>query len=192
MTMANAGVPICCISTPQFITAQKALEKSGWNSAQLTGRIAHYECLPVELCEADLVAVAKSVLPEADASTLRALAVYARSSARYLSAIDSIATRARYTAMQAGRSETTTGDVRKAMQESVIPADAKLHRALTAGEKSKRLAPMVATPIQTPLSRTETILADTNAAPSRSRPQPVLEAPGGHRRHEFEASLTEA
>src|SRR5208282_5042242 len=42
MTMANAGVPICMISTPQFIETQKAVEKAGRNSAQLTGRISHF------------------------------------------------------------------------------------------------------------------------------------------------------
>jgi hypothetical protein len=85
--------------------------------------------------------VAKAVLPEADAKVLRALAVYARSSARYLAAIDSIAKRARFVAMRAGRKEATTADVRKAMQESVIPADSKLLRALEAGRNSKRAQP---------------------------------------------------
>ena len=145
MTMANAGVPICMVSTPQFFVTQKVVEKNGWNSAQLTGRISHYESLPVDLSPEDLMAVAKTVLPEADAQSLRALAVYARSSARYLAAIDSIAKRARYIAMRAGRAAATTDDVRKAMQESVIPADTKLHRALDASGKSK---PAKMTPAQ--------------------------------------------
>jgi len=94
MAMANAGVPIAMISTPQFIETQKAVEKAGRNSAQLTGRISHFEALPMDLSAEDLMAVAKSVLPEAGAQVLRALAVYARSSARYLAAIDSISKRA--------------------------------------------------------------------------------------------------
>jgi hypothetical protein len=137
MTMANAGVPICMVSTPQFFITQKVIEKNGWNSAQLTGRISHYESLPADLSAKDLMGVAKAVLPESDNQVLRALAVYARSSARYLAAIDAIAKRARFIAMRAGRAAATTADVRTAMQESVIPADTKLHRALESGRANK-------------------------------------------------------
>ena len=138
MAMANQNVPICAIATPQFIEWQKAAEeKCRWNSAQLTGRISHYESLPADLSPDDLMAVAKAALPEANSQVLRALAVYARSSARYLAAIDSITKRARYIAMRAGRNTATTDDVRKAMQESVIPADTKLHRALESGRKAR-------------------------------------------------------
>lgn len=130
MTMANARVPIAMVSTPQFLTTQKAVEKNGWNSAQLTGRIGHYEPLPTTLELDDLMAVGKAVLPEASKDVLRALGAYARTSARYLAAIDSISNRARYLAMKAGRGEATAGDVRTAMSESVIPADTKLTQAL--------------------------------------------------------------
>jgi len=91
------------------------------------------------------MAVTKAVLPEAEPLVLRALAVYARSSSRYLAAIDSVAKRARYIAMQAGRASATAEDVRKAMQESVIPADTKLFRALENGRRGKfgQLLPLV-------------------------------------------------
>lgn len=150
MTMANASVPICMISTPQFFSTQKMVEKNGWNSAQLTGRISHYEPLPADLSQDDLMAVAKNVLPEANTQSLRALALYARTSARYLAAIDSIAKRARYIAMQADRAAATTADVRRAMQESVIPADTKLHLALaaTATGKLAKLKPVAALPVE--------------------------------------------
>jgi hypothetical protein len=136
MSMANHGVPICLIGTPQFIERQKASDQtSGWNSAQFMGRLSHYEPLPRELELDDLMAVARSVLPEADTRTLRALAAYARTSARYLAAIDAIAKRARYIAGRDGRLTATTDDVRMAMQQSVIPADSKLVAALKSVEK---------------------------------------------------------
>lgn len=138
MSMANAGVPIAMVSTPQFTTIQKAIEKNGWNSAQLTGRIKHYESLPPKLSDEDLKSVAKSVLTGAEIKALQALAIYARNSARCLAAIDSISTRANYIAMKDGRAGATTADVRKAMQESVIPSDNKLVMALEAGRKTKR------------------------------------------------------
>lgn len=147
MTMANAGVPIGMISTPQFFVIQKVVEKNGWNSSQLIGRLSLYESLPQDLSIEDLVGVARAVLPEASNDVLRALAVYARSSARYLAAIDAIAKRARYTAMREGRVVATANDVRKAMQESVIPADTKLFRALERGRNGKadKLLPVATT-----------------------------------------------
>jgi histone H3/H4 len=134
--MANAGVPICLVSTPQFITAQKVMEKTGWNSAQLTGRIGHYEFLPTELTLADLTDVGRAVLPEASTDVLAALASYARVSARYLAAVDSIAKRAQFIAQRNGRKQCTAGDVRTAMQESVIPSDTMLVRTLEHAKKS--------------------------------------------------------
>jgi hypothetical protein len=137
MAMANAGVPICMVSTPQFIESQKAAEQNGWNSAQLTGRIGHYEPLPASLDVSDLMAVGKVVLPEAGNDVLRALAAYARTSARYLSAIESIAKRSKFIAQRAGRTQCSADDVRTAMHESVIPSDTKLVRTLEATRKHK-------------------------------------------------------
>jgi hypothetical protein len=139
MTMANAGVPIAMISTPQFIEIQKGVERNGWNSRQLTGRLRHYEPLLGELSHEDLTGVARAVLPEANKDVLKALAIYARSSARYLAAIDSIAARARYLAMKDERATATTADVQKAMKESVIPADSNLQSALAKGQSAKRI-----------------------------------------------------
>jgi hypothetical protein len=115
------------------------------------------------------------------------LAVYARSSARYLAAIDSIATRARYIASQDKRATATTQDVRKAMQESVIPADTKLHCALEAGrkDKSRKIMPE---PVR--------IAPEPVAA---SEPEPVariergnLGVPGSRHVEDFKAPLVEA
>ena len=141
MAMANHDVPICCIATPQFIEMQKtAVERGRWNSAQLTGRMMHFETLPAVLSDDDLQAVAKAALPEASPMVLRVLAAYASSSERYLAAIDAIAKRARFLADRFGRPEPTADDVRKAMNESVIPADTKLQRALESGRKAKLAA----------------------------------------------------
>jgi histone H3/H4 len=192
MTMANASVPICMISTPQFFSTQKMAEKNGWNSAQLTGRISHYEPLPADLSLDDLIAVAKAVLPEANSQTLRALAAYARQSARYLAAIDSISKRARYIAMQSGRATATTEDVRRAMQESVIPADTKLHRALDATNPRKlaKLKPAPALPVEVAARADAPGSAEEEISPVPSRLARV--APGSRTRAGNIASLVEA
>jgi AAA domain len=144
MTMANAGVPIAMVATPQFIEIQKAVEKNGWNSRQLIGRIKHYESLPPELSHDDLAGVARAVLPEASDFAVNALATYARNSARYLAAVDSIAGRARYLAMKDGRAVAAPVDVQKAIKESVIPADSQLQKAL--GNPNRRQSTVPAVP----------------------------------------------
>lgn len=136
MAMANANIPICMVSTPQFTQVQKAVEKTGWNSAQLTGRIGHYEFLPTKLAESDIIAVANAVLPEVGQDVLLALADYASESSRYLAAVDSIAKRARYIAQSKGRSECNASDVHTAMKESVIPSDTMLVRTLDQARKA--------------------------------------------------------
>jgi histone H3/H4 len=179
MAMANHSVPICAITTPQFIALQRAAEEKGqWNSAQLTGRISHYEALPADLSADDLMAVAKPVLPEANPEVSEALAVYARSSARYLAAIDSISKRARYIAMRAGRATATTADVRKAMQESVIPADTKLQRALENGRtgKLRKMTPAMAQQSRLPESLLPSENESENFQPPRRRGNQTVSA----------------
>ena len=136
MTMVNKGVPICMISTPQFITAQNAFERSGWNSAQLTGRISNYRQLPAELDATDLMAVGRVALPHASNDVLKVLAIYARCSARYLAAVDSISKRAQYIARRQGRDQCTAEDVQMAMKESVIPSDNRLLTTLEQANKA--------------------------------------------------------
>ncbi len=138
MSMVNKRVPFCLISTPQFLERQIAWERNaGWNSAQFLGRLGLSKRLPVDLSVEDLMAVGSSILPEVESKTLRVLAAYARQSARYLAAIDSVADRARYVASRDGRQTVTTEDVRTAMRESVIPSDSALVRTLEQGKKIK-------------------------------------------------------
>jgi len=118
---------------------------------------------------------------------LQALALYARSSARYLAAIDSIATRARYIAAQQKRAVATTEDVRKAMQESVIPADTKLHCALESGKraKSRKITPEPVRIAPEPMAVSE---SDPVTMPERGN----LGVTGSRRSKDFEAPLIEA
>jgi hypothetical protein len=135
MVMKNSGVPIALISTQQFIETQKAVERTGWNSAQLTGRVSHYEMLPPQLERADLLAVAESLLPGAAKEDLKHMAVYACVSARGLAALEAISKRAEWRAERASRQVPTAEDIRAAMTESVIPSDTKLKFAL-AGKRA--------------------------------------------------------
>ena len=185
MSMANHKVPFCLVATPQFIERQKASEtNAGWNSAQFIGRLADYKRLPGELGIEDLMAVAGSVLPEADTRTIRALAAYARTSARCLAAIDAIAARARYVANRAGLEHPTTEHVRKAMQDSVIPSDTMLVRTLERGGKTMRkgqpIPPLPAqSEIEPPARGTRPVAAMAEPAELHRRAGAVAELIGG-------------
>jgi hypothetical protein len=127
------------------------------------------------------MAVSRAVLPEADDVVLQALADYASASSRYLAAVDSIAMRARYIAMRAGRSVCNTADVRTAMKESVIPSDTMLARTLdhakeTAGGRRTLVAlapvepmPPVTDQIESPLPARGSRPAELPASLRRSR-----------------------
>ncbi len=173
MAMANQGVPIALITTPQFFQTQKFVkERLGWNDSQLVGRISHYVRLPEALSEADLTKVARVLLPEAGAEVLRALAIYARKSARYLAAIDTIASRARFLAGRAGRPHPTTEDVRRAMKESVIPSDSNLVQALdqAAPRAAKRHQSPLGEPPAPPAPQLRDPGADTPPSPGAGDP----------------------
>ncbi len=67
--LVNYGVPVALVTTPQFYTAQKRTEGlTGWTSEQFIGRIGHVERLPNRLGRADLVKVAKALVPDGDAT----------------------------------------------------------------------------------------------------------------------------
>jgi hypothetical protein len=89
MSMVNAGVPIALIVTKQFFEKQKRTEGlSGWTSEQFVGRIALYWKLPDTLSDSDLSAVAKALLPFADAASIRLLVLNAKASEKYLAGIE--------------------------------------------------------------------------------------------------------
>lgn len=179
MSMVNKHVPICALTTPQFFSHQQRSESTGWASEQFTGRITHHEQLPAELSKADLEAVARNVLPEAGDLEVSALVAYARSSAKYLAAIDSIARYARYLAEEDGRTEVRRADIQRAMRDGVIPSDRSLAGAIQAAspKRGKRFLMDVQAPVTPPLSEA-------------SEPEEMPE-PGGGRREIAPAQVAE-
>ena len=152
-------MPVALVTTPQFIVTQKAVEKrTHWKSEQFIGRIGHYLPLPKSLGEDDLAKVAKVLLPTGDAKSIEILVRYAQSSAKYLAGIEIAVRRARYLAKKAGRDRVERGDVKRAIQEAVIPSDSALANALAA-------------PIKGPRKRTATPLQDRFMEPARQSDQ---------------------
>jgi hypothetical protein len=137
--LVNFNVPVALVTTPLFYSSQKRVEElTGWTSEQLIGRIGHVERLPSKLELADLVKVAKALLPDADAKTWGALAAYAKESKKRLASIEAIAKRASWLASQDGGRSATPAYVRRAMKESIIPSDTALAESLTPAPKARR------------------------------------------------------
>jgi hypothetical protein len=137
--LVNYGVPVALVTTPQFIATQKAVEKrTHWTSEQFIGRIGHYLPLPKSLGEDDLTRVAKALLPAGDAKSIEILVRYAQSSAKYLAGIETAVRRARSLARKENRERVERADIKRAIQEAVIPSDSALANALAEPIKGAR------------------------------------------------------
>jgi hypothetical protein len=137
--LVNHGVSVACLTTPQFIATQKAVEKrTHWTSEQFIGRIGHYLPLPKSLGEEDLAKVAKTLLPAGDAKSIEILVRYAQSSAKYLAGIETAVRRARYLAKKENRERVERADIKRAIQQAVIPSDSALATALAEPIKGSR------------------------------------------------------
>lgn len=140
--LANFGVSVALVSCPHFYNAQTRTEKlTGWNSAQFIGRIGHVERLPDKLTISDLLAVARAMLPGADARAHAPLASYAAVSKKHLASIEAVVKRARWLAERQGRGEPTVADVQTALKEAVIPGDAALEVSLRQTRRAGYAAP---------------------------------------------------
>ena len=137
--LVNFNVPVALVTTPLFYSSQKRVEElTGWTSEQLVGRIGHVERLPDKLGRADLVKVAKALLPCADKVAWGALAAYANQSKKHLASIEAIAKRAAWLAGRDGKQSATATYVVRAMKESVIPSDTALAESLAPAQKGRR------------------------------------------------------
>jgi hypothetical protein len=156
--LVNNSVPVALVTTPQFLRNQKEFEtRTRWTSEQLTGRIGHYEPLPVALTPEDLHKVAAALLPDASEQTLEALVVYAQASTKYLAGIRHAVDRAGFIAGKDGRDKIQFSDVKRALKEAVIPSDTAFAKAIgqTTNPARKRAANVFATPMQRGFSTPE-------------------------------------
>lgn len=120
--VVNKGIPVALVTTPQFDFLQKTIvSATGWASEQLDGRISYRLDLPATLPEADLRAIAKFNLPEADQQIVEGLCAYAQSSGKFIAGIEAVAKRARFLAKKTGRPAPNKTDLVTAMKE-VDPA----------------------------------------------------------------------
>ena len=82
--------------------------------------------------------MAKALLPAGDAKSIEILVRYAQSSAKYLAGIETAVRRARYLAKKNNRERVERADIKRAIQEAVIPSDSALESALAVPIKGAR------------------------------------------------------
>jgi hypothetical protein len=103
-SLCNRGVPVAILASRDWKRKVSVLRRSSqvWGFEQFDGRCRLAVDLPEALTEADLVAIAKSVAPEADEASTYLLAAAAMKESGYISTIENAVTRARFLASQAG------------------------------------------------------------------------------------------
>jgi hypothetical protein len=128
--LINHDVPVCVIATPQFMRAQKSVERNSyWTSEQWDGRLGLIRELPAALSDADLRAVAKSLLPEGNNRSIELLVAYAGASGKYLGGLAAAVRRARFHAGKQGRETVSSDDVAQVLKHDMLPSDSTLIRS---------------------------------------------------------------
>lgn len=185
--LVNKGVAVALVTTPQFFRSLSEIERvTCWTSDQFKGRIGRYIKLPDVLSREELQEVAGVLLPAGDAKSIRALALYAESSGKYLGALEAVADTAQYFCQSEDRPKVEFRDVERAIRESVTPSDEALKAAFAVSPdtKRRRVSKVVAAPLHGDFQRTATPLPDGDfprreTAPARQiAPREVETMPG--------------
>lgn len=121
--LANQGVPVGLVSTPQFINCMTvAADKAGWNYRQFRRRMKYF-ALPNKNSEADIERVARHVLPDATDSAIDEVVSYAIISKRDLSAIGDVVDELKVMLDCDTLAKVTHEQVRRAIDERLMPSD---------------------------------------------------------------------
>jgi histone H3/H4 len=169
--LVNRGVPVVLVTTPQFLSNQRAFEhKTRWTSEQLTGRLGYYEKLPDVLPIEDLEKIASALLGDVDPKIVQVVVDYANGSAKYLAGITTVIDRARFVARKEGRDSIQFADIKRAIKESVIPSDKAFAIAMQPAErvKTRRAFAVQAEPLQPDFKPVERQVTTTDFVRSRS------------------------
>lgn len=125
--LVNYGIPVALIATPQFASSVQAnAKRSGWRVNQFVGRVQHYDPLPEELTEEDLLAVAAYHLPDGEKDSHEFLAAYAGATRSYLQGISRLVKRARWEVKKLGRDRVEFEDLEMVAGAAVRITEAAL------------------------------------------------------------------
>ncbi|MGD0261480.1 MAG: ATP-binding protein [Verrucomicrobiota bacterium] len=122
--LCNPPMPVALITTPQFlICMERAAGQVGWNYRQFRRRCKRYARLPLKNTPADIEAVARHLLPDADKATIKQIVAYEALSKRDLSAVGDVVQEAKLVAEKEGASSVAFEHVKRAIYEELIPSD---------------------------------------------------------------------
>lgn len=145
-SLINNSVPVALIGSRNFSRLMSNCErKCGvWGSEQFHGRLRLRTPLPAQLSEADLFAIARACIPEADDSTRMLIVGHALKSPVPIPAIEACAARARYFASESGRA-LAFEDVERVMIEAGTlpgaPAESSPHARSSPQSTARQSAP---------------------------------------------------
>ncbi|HLX72909.1 MAG TPA: ATP-binding protein [Verrucomicrobiae bacterium] len=130
--VADEGVPLGLISTPQFIKDMAiAAEKTGWNYLQFRRRMK-YVPLPAKNSESDIERVARHVLPGASDRVIDEVVFYVVASTRDLSAIGEIVDELKDMLGCDTLEKVTHGQVKRVIDERLMKSDDAFKQAIEA------------------------------------------------------------
>jgi len=117
--MTNNGTPVALIASKNFGRLLRNIEARCpiWGSEQFHGRLRLRKTLPGSLSQDDLLAIARLMLPGADAATLMLLVGFALESKGRVSALENAVIRGRFFAGRQNRA-VAFEDIEEAMRES--------------------------------------------------------------------------
>ena len=135
----NHGVPASLICTPQFAVRMARVEKqTTWNSDQLRRRVKRFCELTAAPRSEDLTDVAKKLLPDADADTVKYVVGYALTHKLHMPAIVDAVDEARLLVKREGRDKITFADVDRAIGEYCSKSSEAMTRSFSADIIGKR------------------------------------------------------
>jgi hypothetical protein len=137
--LLNSGVPVALIASHDFTRMMRNVEQKCpvFGSEQFHGRLRYRKQLPDALSEADLLKIAKAIMPEASEATAMLLVGHALKSKGRLASIETTVSRARFFAAEDLRSTAGFSDVERALIESGSVSDDPRDASARASLKSR-------------------------------------------------------
>jgi hypothetical protein len=155
--LCNPPIPVALITTPQFMTCmERAAIQAEWNYLQFQRRCKRTIELPPRNTPEDVKAVAKHLLPEADANTIRLVLGYEKLSGRDLSAVGDAVREAKRLAEESGERRVGFEHVDRAINELVASDQpwALLRRRVAEGLQKKKAGRRIAAALDLPQDHT--------------------------------------
>ena len=145
--LCNHDVPVALIASPLFSRRMaQAARQVDWNFTQFERRIFRRPEVPLKPTLRDIELVARYHLPEADANTIKFLCGQAQEGFTPLTMLVNTITDARLMAEDAGRTEITLADLRRAANEHRVPTELqnrRAHEMAKAGKPGRRRSALV-------------------------------------------------